>query len=90
MIQETFEMNSKDGLHAPYVSQLVQVASRFNSDIFLTHNGRTVNLKSMIGVLSLGIPKQAIITLEASGQDEKRAINQVLETLKTMFNKEAK
>ncbi len=47
MIQQTLELNSKVGLVALPVTHLVQVASRFNSDIFLTHNGRKVNVKSI-------------------------------------------
>jgi phosphocarrier protein HPr len=76
------KINNKAGLYAQPVNQLVQTASQFNSDIFLTHNGRTVNVKSVLGVLSLAIPKQAEITLEVSGDDESEAINKVIQTLK--------
>ncbi|MFC0270771.1 HPr family phosphocarrier protein [Metabacillus herbersteinensis] len=86
MIQQTLELNSKAGLLAIPVTQLVQVASRFNSDIFLTHNGRKVNVKSILGVLSLGIPSQAKITLEASGQDEEEALRQITKTLASFNN----
>jgi phosphocarrier protein HPr len=82
MIQQTVKINNKAGLYAQPVNQLVQTASQFNSDIFLTHNGRTVNVKSVLGVLSLAIPKQAEITLEVSGDDESEAINKVIQTLK--------
>ncbi len=84
MIQQTLELNSKVGLIALPVTHLVQVASRFNSDIILTHNGRKVNVKSILGVLSLGIPNKAKITLEASGQDEKEALNQIIKTLESL------
>lgn len=82
MIQQTVKINNKAGLYAQPVNQLVQTASQFNSDIFLTHKGRTVNVKSVLGVLSLAIPKQAEITLEVSGDDENEAINTVIQTLK--------
>ncbi|WP_040208840.1 HPr family phosphocarrier protein [Neobacillus jeddahensis] len=78
MIQKTVKINRKAGLYARPVNQLVQTASRFNADIFLTHNGRKVNVKSVLGVLSLAIPKQAEITLEASGDDESEALREII------------
>lgn len=55
MIQQTVEINNKAGLYDRSITQLVEVASRFHSEIFLTHNGRKANLKSILGVLSLAI-----------------------------------
>jgi phosphocarrier protein len=81
MIERTIRINRKAGLYAQPVNQLVQTASKFNADIFLTHNGRKVNVKSVLGVLSLAIPKQATITLEVSGEDEYEALEEVVNTL---------
>ncbi|TCN25183.1 HPr family phosphocarrier protein [Mesobacillus foraminis] len=81
MIERTIRINRKAGLYAKPVNQLVQTASKFNADIFLTHNGRKVNVKSVLGVLSLAIPKQATITLEVSGEDEYEALEEVVNTL---------
>jgi phosphocarrier protein HPr len=84
MIQQTVELNSKAGLYARSITQLVEVASRFHSEIFLTHNGRKANLKSIMGVLSVAIPKQAEITLEFSGKDEWEALEQVMKTFQSL------
>ncbi|MBT2757680.1 HPr family phosphocarrier protein [Mesobacillus foraminis] len=81
MIERTIRINRKAGLYAKPVNQLVQTASKFNADIFLTHNGRKVNVKSVLGVLSLAIPKQATIKLEVSGEDEYEALEEVVNTL---------
>jgi phosphocarrier protein len=81
MIQQTVRISAKVGLYAQLVNQLVQAAARFNADIFLTYKGRKVNLKSVLGVLSLAIPKQAEITLEVSGDDEIEALQGVIATL---------
>lgn len=83
MIQQTVEINSKTGLYPRTVTELVQSASQFKSEIFLEFNGRRVNLKSIMGILSLAIPKQAKITIEAEGVDEKEALEQVIEKVKT-------
>lgn len=83
MIQKTIDVNSRAGLYPRLVTQLVQSASQFQSEIFLSHNGRKVNLKSIMGILSLAIPNQAQITIEASGDDEREALDQVVETVKS-------
>jgi phosphocarrier protein len=83
MIQQKIKLSRK-ALHPRFITQLVQEASRFNSDIFLTHNGNKVNAKSIMGILSLAIPTQAEITLEASGQDETEAIDQVIKKLESL------
>jgi phosphotransferase system HPr (HPr) family protein len=84
MIQQTVTINRNAGLYAQPVNQLVQNASRFNADIFLTYKGRKVSVKSVLGVLSLAIPKQAEIILEASGDDEREALTEVINTLEKL------
>ncbi|WP_222127316.1 HPr family phosphocarrier protein [Bacillus sp. X1(2014)] len=84
MIQQTVTINRNAGLYAQPVNQLVQRASLFNADIFLTYKGRRVNVKSVLGVLSLAIPKQAEIILEVSGDDEIEALREVIDTLEML------
>jgi phosphotransferase system HPr (HPr) family protein len=84
MIQQTVTINKKAGLSAQPVNQLVQTASRFKADMFLTHKGRRVNAKSVLGILSLAIPKQEEIVLEASGEDENEALQEVINTLERL------
>lgn len=84
MIQQTVIINRNAGLYARPVNKLVQNAARFNADIFLTYKGRKVNVKSVLGVLSLAIPKQAEIILEVSGEDEIEALREVVQTLEML------
>ncbi|OIK15717.1 hypothetical protein BIV60_08160 [Bacillus sp. MUM 116] len=83
MIQQLVKLQTKVGLYPPYISQLVQEASRFHSDIFMTHNGRRVNVKSIMGVLSLAVSKEAELTFEASGDDEEEALYQMIRTVES-------
>ena len=46
---------------------LVQAASKFGSDINLEYNGKSVNLKSIMGVMSLGVGQNADVTITAEG-----------------------
>ncbi|MED2941052.1 phosphocarrier protein HPr [Bacillus swezeyi] len=74
MINKTFTIIDQVGIHARPATTLVQTASKFNADIYLEYNGKTVNLKSIMGVMSLGIQKDAVIKITAQGSDEKDAI----------------
>jgi phosphocarrier protein HPr len=82
MIEKTFTVTSDSGIHARPATTLVQTASKFDADINLEYNGKTVNLKSIMGVMSLGIPKGAQIKITANGADENDAIAAIEETMK--------
>ncbi|ANZ94617.1 MULTISPECIES: phosphocarrier protein HPr [Brochothrix] len=82
MEKQTFTVIDETGIHARPATLLVQSASKFASDVQLGYNGKDVNLKSIMGVMSLGIGKGAEITISAEGADEKEAIAGLTETLK--------
>lgn len=54
---------------------------KYNSEINLEYNGKQVNLKSIMGVMSLGISKDAEIAIIADGDDAESAINGFSELL---------
>lgn len=83
MAQKTFKVTADSGIHARPATVLVQTASKYDSDINLEYNGKTVNLKSIMGVMSLGIAKGAEITITAAGSDENDAISALEETMKS-------
>lgn len=70
------------GLHARPATVAVNAASKYKSDIKVTYKGRTVNMKSIMGVMSIGIPTQSEITISADGEDEEVAIDSIVEVLK--------
>ncbi|ASS90819.1 MAG: phosphocarrier protein HPr [Bacillaceae bacterium] len=82
MAEKTFNITADTGIHARPATILVQTASKFEADINLEYNGKTVNLKSIMGVMSLGIPKGATIKVTASGADENDALQAIEETIK--------
>ncbi len=82
MEQQTFTITDETGIHARPATLLVQAASKFDSDIQLEHNEKKVNLKSIMGVMSLGIGQNQDITIIAEGDDEKEAIEVIASTLK--------
>ena len=56
----------------------------FNSDIKLVYASKTVNMKSLMGVLSLGIPTKAKIEIIADGEDEEAAVDKVIDLMKEL------
>ena len=71
------------GLYAT-PAELVDTMKMFNSDIKLVYASKTVNMKSLMGVLSLGIPTKAKIEIIADGEDEDAVIKRALELMKDL------
>ena len=82
MAEKVFKVTAESGIHARPATQLVQAASKFDADINLEYNGKSVNLKSIMGVMSLGIPQGSEIKIVAEGSDADDAIAALEETLK--------
>ncbi|MDX5474481.1 MAG: phosphocarrier protein HPr [Bacillaceae bacterium] len=83
MVEKTFKVTADSGIHARPATQLVQSAGKFDAEVNLEYNGKSVNLKSIMGVMSLGIPQGAEIKIVANGSDEADAITALENTLKT-------
>ena len=81
MASKDFHVVAETGIHARPATLLVQTASKFASDITLEYKGKSVNLKSIMGVMSLGVGKDAEITIYADGSDEKDAIEAITDIL---------
>lgn len=62
------------GLHARAASQIVKMASRYSSDIFIIKDGLKVNAKSIMGILMLAAAEGSSLTLQAEGKDAKKAL----------------
>ncbi|MFB5662919.1 phosphocarrier protein HPr [Alteribacillus sp. HJP-4] len=82
MEQKTFTITNDTGIHARPATQLVNKAGQFASDITLEYNGKSVNLKSIMGVMSLGVGKGSDVTIKVEGSDEKEAMAAVEEVVK--------
>lgn len=74
MEKKQFVITAEEGLHARPAAALVSEANRFHCELSLEFKNRTVNLKSILGVMGLGIPTNSTITIHADGQDEQEAI----------------
>jgi phosphocarrier protein len=75
MQESEVEIINKLGLHARASSKLTQLATQFNSEIWVTRKERRVNAKSIMGVMMLAASKGATIQIETDGDDEKEAMS---------------
>ena len=65
------------GLEARPVARLVQVASQYDSSIYIECEEKKVNAKSIMGMMSLGLAAGEEITVSANGDDEEAAIENI-------------
>ncbi|MEY3201174.1 MAG: putative phosphocarrier protein HPr [Pseudomonadota bacterium] len=79
------EIINKLGLHARASAKLTQTATAYQSEVWLTRNGRRVNAKSIMGVMMLAAAKGATVTVETSGSDEDAALAAVLALIADKF-----
>lgn len=82
MEKREFKVIAETGIHARPATLLVQAASKLSSDINLEYSGKSVNLKSIMGVMSLGVGQGSEISISAEGDDEKEAIDAIADTMK--------
>lgn len=82
-MDQKFLITSEYGIHARPATRLVNLAMSFNSEISLTAMGKTVNLKSIMGLMSLGIYRGEEITVSVSGSDSERAIESIADFIIT-------
>jgi phosphocarrier protein HPr len=85
MQQREVEIVNKLGLHARASAKLTQTASRFESEVWLSRNGRRVNAKSIMGVMMLAAAKGTTVLIETAGTDEEQAIGAVADLIASRF-----
>ena len=68
IVKEVIVKNAQ-GLHARPAALFVQIASRYNSNVTIRKDDETVNGKSIMGILTLGVQPGVKIFLEIDGED---------------------
>jgi phosphocarrier protein HPr len=76
------------GLHARAATMFVQVAARFEASVYVTKDGREVNGKSIMGVLTLVASKGTSIGIRAEGPDAQELCDALTELVANKFGEE--
>lgn len=77
MLEKQVEVKLKTGLQARPAALFVQEANRFSSDVFLEKDGKKVNAKSIMGLMSLAVSSGSVVTLIVDGKDEEEALKEL-------------
>jgi len=88
MISRNVTVINQLGLHARAATRLVNCASDFDSEIMVRKGQRTVNGKSIMGVLTLAAAIGTELTIAAEGTDEQQAIDAVIRLINNRFGEE--
>lgn len=74
MIQKYVQIKLEGGLEARPVAMLVQVASQYDSKVYIESENKKVNAKSIMGMMGLGLNQGEAVTVVADGNDEEAAV----------------
>ena len=77
MIKKPITVQMANGLEARPVALLVQVASQYESKIYVETENKKVNAKSIMGMMTLGLNAGESVVVSAEGTDEQAAIENI-------------
>ena len=85
MTRTEIEITNKLGLHARASAKLTQLATGFESEVWMEKGSRRVNAKSIMGVMMLAAEKGAKVIVETAGSDEATAMDALLKLIGNKF-----
>ena len=77
MTERTVTIELASGLEARPIAMLVQLASSYESKIYVQSDNKKVNAKSIMGMMTLDLPVGEQVIITADGADEEKAINDI-------------
>jgi len=85
MIEREITIINKLGLHARAAAKFVTTASAFKAGVQVSRNGRSVNGKSIMGMMMLAAAKGSQIIIHTNGEDEQQAIDALEKLINDYF-----
>jgi len=73
------------GLYGKSATKFIQIANNFKSTLFIEYEDKRANAKSLLGILSLALPKDSSITITGNGVDEKEAVDKLVRFIESGF-----
>ncbi len=77
-----FKITDPVGLHARPASILVNSVKKVKSDVQIEYDGKKANLKSILGILGMSVPTEAVVKIYVDGPDEEETVEMIKSTLK--------
>lgn len=88
MTEANVTIENKTGIHARPASVFVQTATKFKSKVQIKAKGKTVDAKSILMIMSMGLVKGTEITIAAEGEDEAAAVQALKDLVVSKFGEE--
>ena len=89
MIRRDVTIPNRLGLHARAAAKFVHTATRYRSRILVQRDGRTMDGKSIMGVLLLAAAHGTTISISAEGADEQAAVDDLCQLVNSGFGEES-
>jgi phosphocarrier protein HPr len=89
MTERAVHIRNALGLHARAAARFVHTASRFRSRVTVSRNGKTMDGKSILGILLLAASQGTVLRLAAEGEDEAAAVQALAALVESGFGEEA-
>ena len=77
MIQKSVTVGLADGLDASVIASMVQLACKHTCTVHLKTEGKTVNAKSIMGMMNMAVAKGGVMTIICDGEDEETALKNI-------------
>ncbi len=87
-VREEMYVKNVLGLHARPAASVVQTALQYQSDVHVEMNGRRVNAKSIMGLLTLAAAQGSALTIVANGPDSHEVVTAVRALFDSGFGEE--
>lgn len=90
MVKDKITLKNETGLHARPASELAKLAGSFASTIKLYVNDKIIDAKSILAIMSAGIKYNTEIEIECDGEDEEKALSEIMKGFENNFGEEQK
>ena len=84
-MEKNVSIKNASGLHARPAGMFVKKAAEFKSTVEVISKGKTVNAKSIMGIMSLGLGQGDELTVVANGEVQEAAVNALVELIEGGF-----
>ncbi|MDC7241495.1 MAG: HPr family phosphocarrier protein [Spirochaetales bacterium] len=88
MVQKNTKVKNRAGLHARPAAMIVQIASQYESTIFIEKGSEKINAKSIMGILTMGAGYDTDVVISAEGSDEQGALDAMFALFESRFEEE--
>ena len=77
MISREMEIKIPSGLDPSTIALFIQIASQYDSSVYVEVKNKKVNAKSIMGMMTLALMEGMDILVEADGNDETAAVSEI-------------